>query len=93
MTDPVLREAFILWPAWGCLVEYVSRTNPAEADPQSIYGSLMACDTERLIALLYAHHHGNTIDEAGELLVDILWMANDGARPRFGRELGLGFPA
>lgn len=92
MTDPVLREAFELWPAWQCLVGYVSRTDPTEADPQSIYGSLCAVKKDRLIALLYAHQPVDTIEDAGRLLVDIMTMAAHGQRPRYGREMGLTFP-
>jgi hypothetical protein len=87
--DAIITEAFHLWPAWATLVEYVSRSRPAEADPHDIYGAACASEPDRLAALLYAHHHAETLDDAAALLGELLAMARDGRRPRFGRELGL----
>jgi hypothetical protein len=84
-----LHEMFVLWPAWSSLVEYVSCQHPRDADPQSVYGAAMACDHDRLAALLYAHQIGDTLQEATDVLDDLLLMAQSGVRPRFGREMGL----
>ena len=88
--DPALREMFIYWPAWDVLVGYVSQDHPRDACPQSVYGAAMAIDPDRLAALLYGHQVGESLEDAGEILADLLLMARDGARPRFGAEMGLG---
>jgi hypothetical protein len=88
VTDPVLHEMFVLWPAWQTIVDYVSREDAKAAEPQSIYGSACALDQDRLAALLYAHCQADTLDEGRDLLADLLLMARDGVRPRYGRELG-----
>jgi hypothetical protein len=89
--DPIY-EAFVLYPAWGTLVEYVSRSAPREACPQSIYGSLAAGDRDRLAALLYAHHNVDSLDEADMVLEDLMVMAREGRRPRYAREMGFAPP-
>jgi hypothetical protein len=88
--DPVLREAFLYWPAWDVLVQHVSRDRPRDACPQSVYGALMACEHDRLSALLYGNQIGETLQEATDVLDDLLLMAKDGTRPRFLVEMGLG---
>jgi hypothetical protein len=88
VTDPVLHEAFVLWPAWQTIVEYVSREDAKTAEPQSVYGAACAVDQDRLAALLYAHAVADSAEDARDLLADVLLMARDGVRPRYGRELG-----
>jgi hypothetical protein len=88
--DPVLREMFVYWPAWDALVSYLSKDHPRDVCPQSIYGAAMANEHDRLAALLYGHQVGATLQEATDVLDDLLLMAKDGARPRFGAEMGLG---
>jgi hypothetical protein len=85
-----VRECFVYWPAWDVLVTHVSSDHPREACPQSVYGAACAVDRDRLAALLYGHMVGDTLQEAADVLEDLLLMARDGARPRFGAELGLG---
>jgi hypothetical protein len=85
--DPIY-EAFVLYPAWGTLVGYVSRAQPGDACPHSIYGSLAAADHDRLAALLYAHQAADSIDEADMVLEDLMAMAREGKRPRYAREFG-----
>lgn len=89
MIDPLIREAFELWPAWCTIVGHISRSDPRDACPQSVYGSALATDRDRLAALLYAHHHGESMSDANALLTELLAMAKAGRRPRFGRECGL----
>lgn len=90
-TDPVLFEVFTLYSAWGTLVEYVSRSTPLDADPQSIFGAACACDRDRLAALLYGHHHGESLEDSEAILAELLAMASVGRRPRWAAEAGL-FP-
>jgi hypothetical protein len=85
----LFRELLVLWPAWQTIVEFVSRTDPRDADPQSIYGSACATDLGRVTALLYAYQHGDTLEDAAAILGEVLAMAAAGRRPRYGRELGL----
>jgi hypothetical protein len=85
-----LREMLVYWPAWDVLVQYVSSSHPRDADPQSVYGAALACEQDRLAALLYGNQVGATLTEAADVLDDLLLMAQSGVRPRFGRELGLG---
>jgi hypothetical protein len=84
-----LHEMFVLWPAWDTLVSHVSSQHPREACPHSVYGAAMAADHDRLAALLYGHQVGETLQDATNVLDDLLLMARDGARPRFGAEMGL----
>jgi hypothetical protein len=90
VNSPALREMFVYWPAWDVLVQHVSRDHPRDACPHSVYGAAMAADHDRLAALLYGHHVGDTLQEATDVLDDLLLMARDGTRPRFGAEMGLG---
>jgi hypothetical protein len=89
--DELIRELFVLWPAWQELVDTVALpgTHPSEADPQSIYGATCALDRDRLAARLYGGHIGDTLSEAGAILTEIMRGAMNGHRPRTGRELGL----
>lgn len=91
LRDELIRELFVLWPAWQELIDTValSGTHPAEADPQSIYGAACALDRDRLAALLYGRYIGDTLSEAGAILTEIMRAAQQGHRPRTGRELGL----
>jgi hypothetical protein len=88
MTDPALHEMFVLWPAWQTIVEYVSREDARTVEPQSVYGAACAADQDRLAARLYAHAHADSVDDGRDLLADLLLMARDGVRPRYGREMG-----
>lgn len=90
MTDPVLHESFVLWPAWCELVQQVSTSDPRDADPQSVYGAAMAIDHDRMAALLYGEQIADTMAEAADLLDDVLLMAQSGVRPKFALEVGLG---
>jgi hypothetical protein len=85
----LVRELLVLWPGWQTLVGHVSTSEPLTADPQSVVGAACACDRDRLVALLYAHQIGDTIDDAEEILSELLAGAAQGRRPRTGRELGL----
>lgn len=89
--DPILREVFILWGAWGTLAEYLTTRDidPRTVDPHDVYGRACAADRDRLIALLYAHGHGDSMLEAEEILGEVLALAVEGRRPRFGNEVGL----
>lgn len=87
--EALIREVFYLWPVWADLVEYVSMDHPREADPQSVFGAACALDRDRLVARLYGGGHGDSIEEAAELLELILELAQAGRRPRYGREVGL----
>jgi hypothetical protein len=87
--DALIREIFEYWPAWADLVEWVSTEDPRTADPHSIFGAACGCERDRLAARLYGGGHGNSLEEAAELLELILDMAEQGKRPRYGRELGL----
>jgi hypothetical protein len=84
-----LHEMLVLWPAWDTLVHHVSTDHPRDACPQSVYGAAMACEHDRLAALLYGSQVGDTLQEATDVLDDLLLMAQSGVRPRFGAEMGL----
>lgn len=91
MTDRVLHEALVLWPAWTVIVGEVSRSDPREADPQSVYGSACAAEIDRLVALLYGRGVGDSLDDAARVLGEVMGMAAGGRRPKFGHEMGLRF--
>jgi hypothetical protein len=84
-----IRELLVMWPAWQEIVRYVSLSEPSDADPQSIYGAVCGHNRDRIGALLYAHHFGDTLPEAAAILTELLAAARDGHRPRTGPELGL----
>lgn len=90
--DAFLYEAFSLWPAWGVLCEHLTLANPRDADPHSVYGSMLAAEYDRLVALLYGHGHGETLEDAEQTLLCLLALASDGRRPRYGAEF-LGWAA
>jgi hypothetical protein len=86
----VYREFLVLWPAWQEIVENVTlNTDPRTVEPQRVFGAACGCDQDRLAALLFGRMVGDTLDEAHDILREILAMARDGRRPRFGIELGL----
>jgi hypothetical protein len=87
--NDAIREAFVLWALWSDLAQQFSREHPTTVDPHDIYGRACAADHRRLVSLMYGMGHGGNPVEAGELLAEVLAMAADGRRPRFGRELGL----
>lgn len=87
--EGLIREIFYLWPAWADLVEYVSTEDPRKADPHSVFGAACGIERDRLAARLYGGGHGDSLEEAAELLEHILDMAQEGKRPRYGREVGL----
>lgn len=89
--DPILREVFILFGAWGTLAEHLATRDddPRTVDPHDIYGRACTADRDRLIALLYGHGHGESMLDAEDILGEVLALAVQGRRPRFGREVGL----
>jgi hypothetical protein len=87
--DRMLRELLELWPAWESLTDFLSRSGPGDADPHAIYEAACDVDHDRLVALLYAHHVGDTMADAEQVLDELLDMAREGRRPRNGREIGL----
>lgn len=87
--DRLVREFIWLWPAWTIVVEHVTRSDPRTVEPQSVFGAACAVDRDRLAALLYGHHIGDSLEDAQSVLEELLVMARDGKRPRYGAELGL----
>jgi hypothetical protein len=90
--DPILHELFVRWPAWQTLAGYltVHGTHPGDADPRAVFDRAAECESERLVALLYGHGHGDSLVEAARILGDLLFDAFAGRRPRFGVEMGIG---
>lgn len=84
-----LHEMLVLWDAYNVLARYVSRADPREADPQSVYGAIVAIG-DRAEALLYAHAHAETMEACTQIVNELLVMLRDGRRPRSPREAGLG---
>lgn len=88
MTEPIY-EALVQWRAYTTLHEHLLTTDPRTADPRDLIGPLCSYGHERAACLLFAHHAGNCLGESYALVSELLDMARDGRRPRFGRELGL----
>lgn len=89
MTLPApVREWLVLWPVWQEIAGYVSTGDPRTVDPHDIYGAACGYDRDRLAACLYGCYLGDSLDEAHGLLAEVLALAQNGRRPRFGRELG-----
>lgn len=84
-----LYEVLELAPAWTVLVGYLAHpgAKPREVDARSVYESALDVDYSRLVALLYAHGHGDSLDDAEQTLLCLLALASEGRRPRYGREL------
>jgi hypothetical protein len=89
MPDP-LREMFSLWGVWQELVSFLSTDRARACDPHTLFGIACSIEPDRLAALIYGHGIGQDLDEATELLEEVLDMAREGRRPRCGVELGLG---
>jgi hypothetical protein len=84
-----LHEALVLWPAYSRLARDVSRGDPATADPQSMWGSIVAIG-DRAAALLYAEAHAETLEACTEIVKDVLTRLHSGRRIRSGKDFGFG---
>jgi hypothetical protein len=85
----LLHEFFNLWPAYQEICGYVTREDPREADPYSVFGAACAVEPDRLAARLYGAHIGDSLEECEEILFEVMSGLREGKRPRFGREMGL----
>lgn len=84
-----LYEVLELAPAWTVLVGYLAQpgAKPRDVDARSVYESALDVDYSRLVALLYAHGHGDSLDDSEQALLCLLALASEGKRPRYGVEL------
>lgn len=94
LSDPILNEVFILWPAWQELVEHTMPTGTQARDvrPLDVFTTFEALDAERvgrLLHLMVGHAQAETVDEARALVAELRDMASVDRRPRFGSEAGL----
>lgn len=88
LTDPVLHEVLDQWLAWQTLVRELLPPghNATTADPAEVEAALAGMsivDLTRFMYLLVGHCHGDTLEEAADLLCEIRERLVRGERPRF----------
>lgn len=89
MTDDLLHETLVLWPAYQVLHAHLLTTDPRTSDPHDLVGPLAAYGHDRAACLLYAHLHGERLRDSMALVKRLdAWM-HEGRRPRYGAEVGL----
>lgn len=97
MSDPILDEAFRVFPAWQ---DFAARLmagdcDPLTVNPRDVFDALTAVAElddraiERLCYLMLANGYADTIFEAGGLLGRLYGMCAVGLRPRCAVELGI----
>ena len=72
MTDAVLHEVFVRWPAWQELHTHLLTTDCRTSDPHDLVGPLCAYGIDRAACLLYAHHIGSCLADSHAIVVDLL---------------------
>lgn len=90
-TDPLLRS-MREWNLWGTLVAELlpPGSHPVNADPVEVEAALMGksvSDFIRFLHLLVGNGHGDTLEEAAEMLGPVRERLVRGERPLFWGEL------
>lgn len=92
LTDPVLHEVLNEWLLWQTLVTELlpPGNHPANAAPAEVEAELMRMsinDLTRFMYLLVGNGHGDTLEEAADLLCEVRERLVRGERPHFWDEL------
>jgi hypothetical protein len=79
-------EVFVQWPAYMELHDRLGG-DPRETDPRDLIGRVAAYGHDRAAATIFAGGVTADLDDAAHVLDELLELAHDGRRPRYGREM------
>jgi hypothetical protein len=86
MHSDELYEVFVLWGAYGELHERLGG-DPRHSDPRDLIGKVAAFGHQRAAAAIFAGGMTTDLAEAEHVLGELLELAVDGRRPRYGNEI------
>lgn len=87
MLDPdLVYELFVQWPAYMELHDRFG-TDARTADPRDLIGKIAAFGHDRAAAAIFAGCVTIDLVAAEHVLCELLALAHDGRRPRYGREI------
>lgn len=88
MLAPIeIYEAFVQWRAYAELHELVCGGDARTSDPGELVAGVEHFGHERAAAAIFAGGVIPCLDDACHILDELLALAADGRRPRYGREI------
>ena len=88
-TEAQIQECLIHWPGWISLHTRLLTTDPRTSDPHDLAGPIQHYGIFRAACLLHAEGIGQTLADSAQIAGHLLAMAQNGKRPRYGKEMGL----
>ncbi|MEJ7824939.1 MAG: hypothetical protein WKF48_05895 [Solirubrobacteraceae bacterium] len=92
LPDDLVYEVFVLWSAYQELHERLGG-DARTSDPRDLIGKVAAYGHDRAAAAIFADGVATSLADAERVLGDLLALAAQGRRPRYGREIHPGLSA